>query len=149
MGGPPYQTRQQSKKDYTKSTGHSQKNKNMHFVVRTYSPHHVTSSAIMITSPPPSRYTVKMLLNHEFFAEGVKIEALSHQGDETEDSPLLHLRMEVPTKEVSRKNNQESIEFTYDLDKDQPEVVISKMVSLVRSCLEKMVAIFAPIFFSL
>ena len=100
----------------------------------------------MITSPPPSRYTVKMLLNHEFFAEGVKIEALSHQGDETEDSPLLHLRMEVPTKEVSRKNNQESIEFTYDLDKDQPEVVISKMVSLVRSCLEKMVAIFAPIF---
>lgn len=71
-----------------------------------------------------------MLLNHEFFAEGVKIEALSQQGDETEDSPLLHLRMEVPTKEVSRKNNQESIEFTYDLDKDQPEVVVGKMVSM-------------------
>ena len=74
------------------------------------------------------RYTVKMLLNHEFFVEGVKIEALPQQGGET--SSLLHLRMEVPTKETSKKNNQESVEFTYDIDKDVPEVVVARMVRM-------------------
>ena len=72
---------------------------------------------------------MKMLLNHEFFAEGVKVEFFPQQGGESEDSPILHLRMEVPTKETSKKNNQESIEFSYDIDKDQPEVVVGKMVS--------------------
>lgn len=75
------------------------------------------------------RYTVKMLLNHEFFAEGFKIETLPQQVGESEDSPILHLRILVPTKETSKKNNQESIEFSYDIDKDQPEVVVAKMVS--------------------
>lgn len=74
------------------------------------------------------RYTVKMLLNHEFFVEGVKIELLPQPGGET--SPLLHLRMEVPIKETSKKNNQESIEFTYNIDKDVPEVVVAKMVRI-------------------
>ncbi len=71
-----------------------------------------------------------MLLNHEFFAEGVKIETISKQDGEVEDYPILHLRMEVPTKEISKKNNQESIEFSYDIHKDQPEVVVGKMVSI-------------------
>ena len=69
-----------------------------------------------------------MLLSHEFFAEGVKIEALSCPGEKNEDSSILNLRMEVPTKETSKKNNQESIEFIYDIDKDQPDVVVGKMV---------------------
>ena len=69
-----------------------------------------------------------MLLNHEFFAEGIKIEAMPQQGGETDDLPILHLRMVVPTKETSKKNNQESIEFTYDVDKDAPDVVIARMV---------------------
>ena len=73
------------------------------------------------------RYNVKMLLSHEFFAEGVKIEAL--KGVDGEGSSVLTLRMEVPTKETSRKNNQESIEFVYDVAKDTPEGVVGKMVS--------------------
>ena len=67
-----------------------------------------------------------MLLNHEFFAEGVKIEVL--KGAENEDSSILTLRMELP-KETSKKNNQESIEFIYAVDKDSPEVVVARMVS--------------------
>ena len=80
------------------------------------------------------RYTVKKLLNHEFFAEGVKIESIPSEGSDEneEDSPILHLRIFVPTKETSKKNNQESIEFSYDLDKDQPEVVVRKMVSSIK-----------------
>jgi hypothetical protein len=70
-----------------------------------------------------------MLLSHEFFVEGVKIELLSQQGGET--TSLIHLKMEVPTtKETQKKNNQESIEFTYDIDKDVPEVVVAKMVRI-------------------
>ena len=71
-----------------------------------------------------------MLLNHEFFAEGVKIEALPQQGEESDDSTILHLRLEVPIKESSKKNNQESIEFIFDISKDQPEVVVDMMVRL-------------------
>ena len=71
---------------------------------------------------------MKMLLNHEFFAEGVKIEALPKHPGEAEDSPILNLRIIVPTKETSKKNNQESIEFSYDISKDTPEVVVGKMV---------------------
>lgn len=72
-----------------------------------------------------------MLLNHEFFAEGVKIESLPQQGEESEHSNILHLRLEVPIKEPSKhKNNQESIEFMFDIAKDQPEVVVDMMVSL-------------------
>ncbi len=93
------------------------------------STNHLPPPPSSFTSQLVSRYTVKMLLNHEFFAEGVKIEALPQQGEESDDSTLLHLRLEVPIKESSKKNNQESIEFMFDISKDQPEVVVDMMVS--------------------
>ncbi len=83
-------------------------------------------SCIMCLYMCASSYNVKMLLSHEFFAEGVKIEPLKGQGN---DTPVLDLKMEVPTKETSKKNNQESIEFSFDLEKDTPEGVVSAMVS--------------------
>ena len=68
------------------------------------------------------RYTIKDLLAHEFFAEGVKVDVLSE-----DRSQLLSMRMEVPSKE-GKKNGQESIEFQYDLVKNQPEQIVEDMV---------------------
>lgn len=70
-----------------------------------------------------NRYTVKDLLNHEFFVEGVKMEVVPHSGDSAE----LLLRMEVPNKE-NKKNGQESIEFTYNIRTDEPDEVVGEMV---------------------
>lgn len=82
------------------------------------------------------RYSVKDLLDHEFFAENVKFEILD--ADENEgggggsEDPILNMRMELPTKELTApKTNkgQESIEFVYDLHKDDPAEVVNEMVS--------------------
>ena len=83
-----------------------------------------------------NRYSVKNLLDHEFFAENVKFELL--EADENEggggglEDPILNMRMELPTKELTApKTNkgQESIEFVYDLHKDDPAEVVNEMVS--------------------
>jgi hypothetical protein len=76
---------------------------------------------------------VKSLLDHEFFAENVKFEILDvdESGVGSED-PILNMRMELPTKELTApKTNkgQESIEFVYDLHKDDPAEVVNEMVS--------------------
>lgn len=79
---------------------------------------------------------MKNLLDHEFFAENVKFEVL--EADENEggggglEDPILNMRMELPTKELTApKTNkgQESIEFVYDLHKDDPAEVVNEMVS--------------------
>lgn len=76
------------------------------------------------------RYTAEALLNHEFFVEGAKIKILSQQGMKSEDSHnTLHLRMELPTMEASKENYQEPIDFSYNIEKDQPEVVVAENVS--------------------
>ncbi len=71
------------------------------------------------------RYTVKDLLNHEFFAEGVKVEVIQ----QPENHNQIKMRMEVPSKEV-KKNGHESIEFAYNLMIDEPEDVVGEMVSV-------------------
>ena len=79
------------------------------------------------------RYSVKNLLDHEFFAEIVKFELLDE--DEKEGSienHILTMRMEVPTKETPKTNKvQESIEFVYDLQKDDPAEIVKEMVNLI------------------
>ena len=71
-----------------------------------------------------TRCTVKYLLNHEFFAEGVKFEVIP----QPEDTTQFKMRMEVPGRE-NKKNGQESIEFAYNLETDVPEEVVGEMVS--------------------
>ena len=81
------------------------------------------------------RYSVKTLLDHEFFAENVKFEVLDTDENEVgggSEDPILNMRMELPTKELTApKTNkgQESIEFVYDLHKDDPAEVVNEMVS--------------------
>ena len=76
------------------------------------------------------------LLDHEFFAENIKIEVVPvPEPAETQSSTptsLLTMRMDVPKQDTSKKNGQESIEFPYDLREDVPEDVVREMVSGVR-----------------
>ena len=79
---------------------------------------------------------MKDLLDHEFFAENVKFEILDTDENEGggggSEDPILNMRMELPTKELTApKTNkgQESIEFVYDLHKDDPAEVVNEMVS--------------------
>ena len=53
------------------------------------------------------------------------MEVLPKEGD----SAALMLRMEVPNKE-NKKNGQESIEFTYNINTDVPDEVVGEMVSV-------------------
>lgn len=78
------------------------------------------------------RYSVKDLLDHEFFAENVKFELLEEEESEgSAENHILTMRMEVPTKETPKTNKgQESIEFVYDLQKDDPAEVVKEMVRL-------------------
>lgn len=79
---------------------------------------------------PICRYSVKDLLDHEFFAENVKFELLDEDDKEgSAENHILTMRMEVPTKETPKTNKgQESIEFVYDLHKDDPAEVVKEMV---------------------
>ena len=78
------------------------------------------------------RYTVKQLLDHEFFAEGdVKVEVISKSDEgvkEVSKKENIMFRMEVPNHE-NKKNGQESVEFSYNLHSDMPEYVVEEMVS--------------------
>ena len=68
-------------------------------------------------------------MNHEFFAEGVKLEVIPPQVDAA-DSTKYVMRMEVPNKDVRKHGQQESIEFQYDIATDIPDQVVGEMVSL-------------------
>ena len=73
------------------------------------------------------RYTVEKLLNHEFFAEGdVKVEVMT---EPTPAAGSMMVRLVVPrTSKENQKNEQESIEFAYNLQTDIPEDVVNDMV---------------------
>lgn len=73
------------------------------------------------------RLSVKDLVNHEFFAEGVKLEVIPPQVDAA-DSTKYVMRMEVPNKDVRKHGQQESIEFQYDIATDIPDQVVGEMV---------------------
>ena len=74
---------------------------------------------------PDYRYTVKDLLNHEFFADTVRVEVV----DDTEDRVQVRMRLEVPgNKELPK--HKEAIEFDYNFENDDPEAVVEEMVSL-------------------
>lgn len=81
------------------------------------------------------RYSVKHLLDHEFFAENVKFELLDAEKNEAgSENTILTMRMELPTKETPKSNKgQESIEFIYDLHKDDPAEVVKEMVRSTQS----------------
>ncbi|XP_061701446.1 serine/threonine-protein kinase WNK2 isoform X8 [Syngnathoides biaculeatus] len=75
------------------------------------------------------RYTIKDLLNHAFFAEdtGVRVE-LAEEDDGQKTSIALKLWVEDHKKLKGKYKESGAIEFTFDLEKEIPEVVAQEMV---------------------
>ncbi|KAM9408934.1 serine/threonine-protein kinase WNK2 isoform 3-T3 [Pholidichthys leucotaenia] len=75
------------------------------------------------------RYSIKDLLNHAFFAEdtGVRVE-LNEEDDGKKSSIALKLWIEDPKKLKGKYKDTGTIEFTFDLMKEVPEVVAQEMV---------------------
>lgn len=79
---------------------------------------------------PSPRYSIKDLLNHAFFAEdtGVRVE-LAEEDDGKKASIALKLWVEDHKKLKGKYKESGAIEFTFDLEKEVPEVVAQEMVS--------------------
>ncbi|XP_024148056.1 serine/threonine-protein kinase WNK2 isoform X4 [Oryzias melastigma] len=75
------------------------------------------------------RYTIKDLLNHAFFAEdtGVRVE-LAEEDDGKKISIALKLWVEDHKKLKGKYKESGAIEFTFDLEKEVPEVIAQEMV---------------------
>ncbi|CAJ1084907.1 serine/threonine-protein kinase WNK2 isoform X5 [Xyrichtys novacula] len=75
------------------------------------------------------RYTIKDLLNHAFFAEdtGVRVE-LAEEDNGKKASIALKLWVEDHKKLKGKYKETGAIEFTFDLEKEVPEVVAQEMV---------------------
>ncbi|CAL8325153.1 unnamed protein product [Merluccius merluccius] len=75
------------------------------------------------------RYSIKDLLNHAFFAEdtGVRVE-LAEEDDGKKAAIALKLWVEDPKKLKGKYKESGAIEFSFDLEKDVPEVVAQEMV---------------------
>ncbi|XP_072305748.1 serine/threonine-protein kinase WNK2 isoform X3 [Eucyclogobius newberryi] len=75
------------------------------------------------------RYTIKDLLNHAFFAEdtGVRVE-LAEEDDGKKASIALKLWVEDHKKLKGKYKESGAIEFSFDLEKEVPEVVAQEMV---------------------
>ncbi|XP_061128589.1 serine/threonine-protein kinase WNK2-like isoform X2 [Syngnathus typhle] len=75
------------------------------------------------------RYAIKDLLNHAFFAEdtGVRVE-LAEEDDGQKTSIALKLWVEDHKKLKGKYKESGAIEFTFDLEKEVPEVVAQEMV---------------------
>ncbi|KAM4697207.1 serine/threonine-protein kinase WNK3 [Rhinophrynus dorsalis] len=75
------------------------------------------------------RLSIKDLLNHAFFAEdtGLRVE-LAEEDDGTSSSLALRLWVEDPKKLKGKHKDNEAIEFSFNLDADNPDEVACEMV---------------------
>lgn len=86
------------------------------------------------------RYTVKELLQHDFFSEdvGLKVEVVNQDQDGSKDghSDLIQLRLRVvdPKKRKTQHKENEAVQFDYNIEKDNPEDVAQEMVSNFSLC---------------
>lgn len=78
----------------------------------------------------PSRYEIKDLLSHAFFAEdtGVRVE-LAEEDHGRKSTIALRLWVEDPKKLKGKPKDNGAIEFTFDLEKETPDEVAQEMVS--------------------
>ncbi|XP_075434549.1 serine/threonine-protein kinase WNK3 isoform X3 [Ascaphus truei] len=75
------------------------------------------------------RLSIKDLLNHAFFAEdtGLRVE-LAEEDDGTNASLALRLWVEDPKKLKGKHKDNEAIEFSFNLETDNPDEVAYEMV---------------------
>ena len=78
------------------------------------------------------RYTVKELLQLDFFSEdtGVKVELVEREkeGESTETTIQLRLRVVDAKKRSKQHKENEAIQFGYNITSDVPENVAQEMV---------------------
>ena len=78
------------------------------------------------------RYTVKVLLQHDFFSEdtGIKVELVNKDDikDSNRDVIQLWLRVVDPKKRKPQHRENEAIQFDYNIEKDDPDQVAQEMV---------------------
>jgi WNK lysine deficient protein kinase len=85
----------------------------------------------IILFSPPYRYTVKELLQHDFFVEesGFKVELVNTEDEELKPNIIfLRVRVVDPKKRKIQHKENEAIQFGYNLEKDDPEYVAKEMV---------------------
>ncbi|XP_067854820.1 serine/threonine-protein kinase WNK2-like isoform X2 [Heptranchias perlo] len=89
------------------------------------------------------RYAIKDLLNHAFFAEdtGVRVE-LAEEDDGKKNSIAMRLWVEDPKKLKGKPKDNGAIEFSFDLNKENPEDVAQEMIDsgFFQECDSKTVA---------
>ncbi|XP_072438368.1 serine/threonine-protein kinase WNK2 isoform X4 [Chiloscyllium punctatum] len=75
------------------------------------------------------RYSIKDLLNHAFFAEetGLRVE-LAEEDDGKKDSIAMRLWVEDPKKLKGKPKDNGAIEFSFDLNKENPDDVAQEMI---------------------
>jgi WNK lysine deficient protein kinase len=83
------------------------------------------------------RFTVKELLQHNFFLEdtGIKVELASTKDeakDVTRDVIQLWLRVVDPKKRKQQHKDDEAIQFDYNIKKDNADKVAQEMVIVIR-----------------
>lgn len=78
-----------------------------------------------------ARYTVKELLQHDFFLEetGIKVDLAENQEPDGERIRMW-LRVVDPKKHKPSHKPNEAIEFEYNLGSDDPETLAKEMVSI-------------------
>ncbi|CAC5409771.1 WNK [Mytilus coruscus] len=82
-----------------------------------------------IRSRKEERYSVKDLLQHDFFLDdnGLRLEIVKTEDGETE-SVQLQLRVVDPKKRKDKHKENEAIQFGFDLNSDDPDKVAQEMV---------------------
>ncbi|XP_048462473.1 serine/threonine-protein kinase WNK2-like isoform X2 [Rhincodon typus] len=75
------------------------------------------------------RYSIKDLLNHAFFAEetGLRVE-LAEEDDGKKNSIAMRLWVEDPKKLKGKPKDNGAIEFSFDLNKENPDDVAQEMI---------------------
>lgn len=78
------------------------------------------------------RYTVKDLLQHDFFMEdiGIKVELVRKDDLKESRHGVIQLQMQMvnPKKRKQQHGDNEAIQFDYNIDKDDPQQVALEMV---------------------
>lgn len=89
------------------------------------------------------RYPIKDLLNHAFFAEdtGVRVE-LAEEDDGIKNSIAMRLWVDDPKKLKGKPKDNGAIEFSFNLNKENPEDVAQEMIDsgFFQECDSKTVA---------
>lgn len=105
------------------------------FVLYIFSKHRIANHDVSVNQLSFCRYTVKELLQLEFFAEetGIRVEIVKSSTSATEEVPAdiiqLQFRVVDPKKRrIQKQRENEAVQFDYNISTDNPDDVALEMV---------------------